>query len=155
LDSGSTVIYIVAAVIADDEGRVLLVRKRGSLIFIQPGGKRERGETALQTLERELHEELGVRMDVTSAEHLGAFRDYAVHEPGKQVYAETYAVAVDGFPVASAEIEEIRWVDPGDCADLPLAPLSRHRIFPAAMRWLKERAVKRRKARLAAQPLPK
>ncbi|KAB2897185.1 MAG: NUDIX domain-containing protein, partial [Dokdonella sp.] len=50
-------IRTVAAVIADDAGRVLLVRKRGSRIFIQPGGKPVAGEDALATLARELAEE--------------------------------------------------------------------------------------------------
>jgi 8-oxo-dGTP pyrophosphatase MutT (NUDIX family) len=142
------VIHIVAAVIADAEGRVLVVRKRGSLIFIQPGGKREQGETSLETLARELQEELGVRMDAGTARHLGAFMNIAVNEPGQRVRAETYAVDIEGVPVAGAEIEEIRWVEPGDCAAVPLAPLSRHGIFPAAAAWVKVRDAKIRKARL-------
>ena len=45
-------IPIAAAVIADAKGCILLVRKRSSFFFMQPGGKREEGETALQTLAR-------------------------------------------------------------------------------------------------------
>ena len=37
-------IRIVAALIRDDAGRVLLVRKRGTDAFMQPGGKRDPGE---------------------------------------------------------------------------------------------------------------
>ncbi|MEE7559587.1 NUDIX hydrolase, partial [Xanthomonas sp. Kuri4-2] len=43
-------IRIVAALIGDGHGRALLVRKHGSAVFIQPGGKRELGEDALATL---------------------------------------------------------------------------------------------------------
>ena len=35
------VISVVAALIRDNGGRVLLVRKRGTSAFMQPGGKRE------------------------------------------------------------------------------------------------------------------
>ena len=33
------VISVVAALIRDEQGRVLLVRKRGTAAFMQPGGK--------------------------------------------------------------------------------------------------------------------
>jgi 8-oxo-dGTP diphosphatase len=39
------VISVVAALIRDGDGRVLLVRKRGTAAFMQPGGKRDAGET--------------------------------------------------------------------------------------------------------------
>ena len=51
-------IGIVTTVILDAAGRVLVVRKRGSHAFLQPGGRREAGEDALRTLARELREEL-------------------------------------------------------------------------------------------------
>ena len=55
-------IHVSAAVIVDDTGRVLVVRKQGTTRFMQPGGKPEPGETPSQTLIRELHEELGLRL---------------------------------------------------------------------------------------------
>jgi 8-oxo-dGTP diphosphatase len=41
------VISVVAALIRDEAGRVLLVRKRGTKAFMQPGGKRDSGESDL------------------------------------------------------------------------------------------------------------
>src|SRR4029453_3123025 len=38
------VISVVAALIRDGDGRVLLVRKHGTSAFMQPGGKRDAGE---------------------------------------------------------------------------------------------------------------
>ena len=55
------IIRVAAALIVDDGGRLLLVRKSGTSVFMQPGGKYEPGETGAQTLARELHEELGRR----------------------------------------------------------------------------------------------
>ena len=121
----------VAGVITDTRGRVLLVRKRGSDTFIQPGGKREPGESALQTLARELHEELGVRLHPASAQWLGQFEDRAVNEPGRRVRAEVYRVQVDGEPMPQAEIEELRWVDPQPPHPVPVAPLCAGHILPA------------------------
>ena len=50
----TTTIRISAALMDDDAGRLLLVRKAGTRWFMQPGGKVEPGETALSALEREL-----------------------------------------------------------------------------------------------------
>ena len=121
----------VAAVITDRHGRVLLVRKRGSATFIQPGGKREAGEAALQTLARELREELGVRLVEASARLLGTFEDVAVNEPGRRVRAEVYRVQVLGEPLPGAEIAELRWLDPVPPHPVPVAPLSAGHILPA------------------------
>lgn len=141
-DAGSSaatgLIRTVAAVIVDDLGRVLLVRKHGSAIFIQPGGKREPGEEALATLARELDEELGVRLRPGSARRLGEFEDAAVNEPGRRVRAEAFAVEVDGQPLARAEIAELAWVAPRAPFPVPVAPLSAGHILPALHRLVGE-----------------
>lgn len=124
-------IETVAAVIGDEMGRVLLVRKRGSEIFIQPGGKREPGEESLATLARELREEIGVRMDPASAVRLGEFEERAVHEAGMRVRAEAFVVRIEGRPSAGAEIAELAWIDPRDPGAVNVAPLSRRHILPA------------------------
>jgi 8-oxo-dGTP diphosphatase len=65
------VISVVAALIRDDLGRVLLVRKRGTAAFMQPGGKRDAGESDVAALTREIVEELGCRVVAGSAQALG------------------------------------------------------------------------------------
>jgi hypothetical protein len=50
-------ICVVAALIRDDGGRVLLVRKRGTAAFMQPGGKRGAGESDVAALAREIDED--------------------------------------------------------------------------------------------------
>ena len=134
--SAIPVIPIVAAVILDAECCVLLVRKRGSAIFIQPGGKREAGEASLDTLQRELREELGVAISLSKVERLGEFEAEAVHEPGHRVIAEVYLVVIEGTVVAGAEIEELCWVCLDKPAHVSVAPLSERQIFPAVLRHL-------------------
>lgn len=129
-------IRTVAAVIANDNGEVLLVRKRSSSTFIQPGGKTEPGEPALVTLERELYEEIGVRLDVESAEFIGDFEAAAVNEPGRVVRAQAYSCSILGIPAAQAEIEELAWVDPSGPYPVPVAPLSSAHILPAYLEWM-------------------
>jgi 8-oxo-dGTP diphosphatase len=127
-------IRTVAAVLRDARGRVLLVRKRGTRVFIQPGGKREAGESSLDTLARELGEELGIGFDPAAALRLGEFEDAAVHEPGRRVRAEVFLVTSADLPQAGAEIEALAWVDPGATGDVPIAPLSSRWILPAVAR---------------------
>lgn len=124
-------ISTVAAVICNDEGKVLLVRKRGSSTFIQPGGKREPGEDSLLTLARELHEEIGVELVPGSAQRLGEFEADAVNEPGRRVRGEAFHVQVRGEPRPQAEIEQLAWIDPRDPGQLQVAPLSALHILPA------------------------
>lgn len=126
------VINVVAALIRDDAGRVLLVRKRGTSAFMQPGGKRDNGETDLAALSREIVEELGCCVDQTRARALGTFECAAANEPGFRLCASVYAVDVEGDIRPQAEIEQAIWVDPRALPDLPLAPLTRDYVLPLA-----------------------
>src|ERR1700686_5285370 len=51
------IIRIVAALVQDETRRVLLVRKKGTRAFMQPGGKLHDAEPHLAALQRELAEE--------------------------------------------------------------------------------------------------
>lgn len=125
-------ISVVAALIRDERGRVLLVRKRGTAAFMQPGGKRDTGESDVAALAREIVEELGCCVDQRTARSLGVFECAAANEPGYQVRAAVYAVDIDGTVQPQAEIEQIVWVDPQALPDLPLAPLTRDHVLPLA-----------------------
>ncbi|HBK46636.1 MAG TPA: DNA mismatch repair protein MutT, partial [Xanthomonadaceae bacterium] len=61
-------IHVVAGVITDARGRILLTRRTETRdmpgLWEFPGGKREPGESSEQALARELHEELGIEADV-------------------------------------------------------------------------------------------
>ena len=83
--SSERIISVVAALIRDGDGRVLLVRKRGTAAFMQPGGKRDVGESDVAALAREIGEELGCRIKDSSVQALGVFDCPAANEPGFQV----------------------------------------------------------------------
>ncbi len=116
------VIRIVAAVVRDERNHVLVVRKRGTTAFMQPGGKFEAGESPVDALRREVREELGA--EITAITALGHHDAAAANEPGHRVAADLFAVQLDGPPRPGAEIVEMAWVDPHVPGDLELAPLT-------------------------------
>jgi len=126
------IISVVAALIRDNDGRVLLVRKRGTSAFMQPGGKRDVDESDVAALSREIAEELGCQVVAETARPLGVFDCAAANEPGYRVQAAVYAVDVEGTVKPKAEIDELVWVDPGALPDLPFAPLTRDHVLPLA-----------------------
>ena len=68
MPSPKRTIHVVAGVITDARGRVLLNRRTGQSdmagLWEFPGGKREPGESSEQALVRELQEELGIEADI-------------------------------------------------------------------------------------------
>lgn len=125
-----TVLRIAAAVVVDSAGRSLLVRKRGSTVFMQPGGKIESGESALDALTRELREELALVVDPAETEYIGSYRAVAANEENTVVRAEVFFVQTAETPVAAAEIDELLWVERLDEISVEVAPLSRDSLLP-------------------------
>ncbi|MDP3949930.1 NUDIX domain-containing protein [Microbacterium sp.] len=126
-------IHVSAAIIHDADGRVLVVRKHGTTKFMQPGGKPEAGESAAQTLARELDEELGLKVDEAGLRPLGRFISAAANEPGHRVIADAFALTIEADAVAvQAELAELRWITPADVNTMPLAPLSLEHLLPLA-----------------------
>jgi 8-oxo-dGTP diphosphatase len=123
-------IHIAAALLIGADGKTLLVRKRDTTAFMQPGGKIEPGELALTALARELDEELGIQIDTTQAYFLGMFSAMTANEPGFDVHCELFRVIINVPVHAAAEIEEAVWVDRHSYTQMQLAPLTQNHVMP-------------------------
>ncbi|GAB2837076.1 NUDIX domain-containing protein [Actinocorallia aurea] len=94
-----------------EDGRVLSTRSRGKDVYYLPGGKREPGESDLDTLVREIEEELSISVLPVTASLLGVFEAQAHgHAPGTVVRMTCYTAEHRGTPAAGNEVEELLWL---------------------------------------------
>jgi mutator protein MutT len=124
------VIRIAAAVVLNPDGHLLLVRKRDTAMFMQPGGKLEEGETGEEALLRELREELGFELTSADLEYVGRFEADAANEPGHRVDCDVHFTVIEAPGVIAAEIDELMWIDPRTMDDHAVAPLTTQVMRP-------------------------
>lgn len=95
--------------------RLLAARSAGKEPFYLPGGKREPGESDVETLAREIEEELSVTVDPSTAAHVGTFEAPADgRTDGRVVRLTCYTAEHRGEPAPSREIGEIAWLTSQD-----------------------------------------
>lgn len=115
--------------------KLLSTRSRGKTACYIPGGKRERGESDLETLRREVLEELQVTVLPGSERLLGIFEAQAHgRAEGVIVRMTCYTADYDGVLHAGAEIEEILWLGFDDASKC--SPVDQ-----VIMAWLHDRGM--------------
>ena len=122
-DAARPVIKVTGVVLRRaSDGCVLTVRKRGTSMFMFPGGKHLPGEAPVDTAVREVAEETGLRLRPDELTRLGAWDTAAANEPGAALHSEVFAlwrpVARHEVPEPTDEIVELHWMDPA----APAAP---------------------------------
>lgn len=102
-------IYKVGAIIVKGD-RILVVKKDvpGQHEYILPGGKAEGSEEPLETLRRELREELDV--ELVDAQWFGRFQEVATFE-NVPLLMDVYIVNINGDPRPHSEIQGYLWID--------------------------------------------
>ena len=112
---------------------ILSTRSKGKNKYYIPGGKREKGESDIEALTREIKEELSVDLIGESIKFLGVFEGQAHgHAEGIIVKMQCYTSEFQGNLKPAAEIEEMIWLNTKDIE--AVSPVDKI-IF----RWLKER----------------
>ena len=99
-----------SAFVCVKDNKILLVRVRDNTIWYFPGGKIDEGETHLQTIIRELDEELNIQMQASELEYLGEIVTDN-HDRTDIVSVHCYAGEITQSIKPCAEISEVKWFD--------------------------------------------
>jgi 8-oxo-dGTP diphosphatase len=115
------VIPCVGAVLTDDVGRLLLIKRGhepGKGLWSIPGGRIEPGETDQEAVIREVREETG--LVVTVGSFIGSVRRPA-GQPGTEWEIRDYMAAMTGgWLAAGDDADDVMWAAPTDLSGLPL-----------------------------------
>ena len=96
-------------------GKILSTRSKGKDKYYIPGGKRENNETDIETLMREIKEELSVDIIDSSVKLYGVFEAQAHGKAeGVIVRMTCYTADFAGELKADSEISEILWLTVAD-----------------------------------------
>jgi 8-oxo-dGTP diphosphatase len=111
---------VVAALVRDADGRVLLTRRRADQpmpnLWELPGGKVEAGESPEEALAREIAEELGCAVAV------GRIDDVVFHRyPEFDLLMLVYTCCLQGTPRA-VEVAALAWVPPSELGGYEVLP---------------------------------
>ncbi|MGH8075384.1 MAG: Nudix family hydrolase [Lysobacter sp.] len=123
-DPPSRIVEVVAGVIRDARGRVLLTRRTEGRdlagLWEFPGGKREPGESPEAALARELHEELGITVEI-GAPLINVPQAY----PDKRLRLDVRVIKDWHGPARGREGQALAWVPPQKLASYAMPPADR------------------------------
>jgi 8-oxo-dGTP diphosphatase len=110
MSDATTTMQKIGAVIQDANRNLLVVKKNvpGRNTYVIPGGRPEGAETQMETLERELEEELGVR--VANATFFGTYEERSEFEDVPLIMT-VFDVEIEGRPMPQSEIIDLLWID--------------------------------------------
>jgi mutator protein MutT len=116
----------------NDDGQILLQRRRDTGHWALPMGKMELGETPSECAIRETEEETGIRVTVvglvgiySDPAHIVAYTDGEV----RQEFEITFlARRISGTPRENDEASEVRWVSPLELDEYDIHPTMRRQI---------------------------
>ncbi|HEY0690944.1 MAG TPA: NUDIX domain-containing protein [Kribbella sp.] len=130
--AANSIVVAVTAVIQDQAGRLLLIRRTDNDLYAIPGGGLELGETLTETVQREVMEETGVNVQVTGLigvysdpHHVIEFTDGEVRQEFSICF---HATPTGGDLRTSDESKEVLWVSPADLDKLNIHPSIQLRI---------------------------
>ena len=129
----NSVVPAAVALVAREDGAVLLIRRTDNGNWALPGGAIEMNESVAEAAIRETFEETGIQLEVTGL--LGVYSDpqHVIHFTSNDEVRREFSVVltarpVGGEPTLSTESSDIRWVAPADLAGYAMGSAMRKRV---------------------------
>ncbi|MFI7386073.1 NUDIX domain-containing protein [Streptomyces sp. NPDC049813] len=128
----NSLVVAASAVVCDEQGRVLMQRRRDNDLWALPGGGMEMADSLPGTAVREVKEETGFDVEVTGL--VGTYTDprhiivYTDGEVRRQFNVCFRARILGGELAVSDESTELRFVDPAEFGGLPMHHTQRLRL---------------------------
>jgi 8-oxo-dGTP pyrophosphatase MutT (NUDIX family) len=127
------IVPAVAVAVVNDTGQLLMIRRTDNDQWAIPGGQQEVGETPVEAARREVHEETGIRCEITGL--VGIFsnpRNVIEYTSNGEVRQE-FSILFTGRPVGgeitpSTESREVDWCDRRAILGLAMTPAQERRI---------------------------
>jgi ADP-ribose pyrophosphatase YjhB (NUDIX family) len=128
----NSIVPAVSAIVTDEHGRMLLIRRTDNNYWSIPGGGVNPGESVSQAAAREVKEETGIDCQVTglvgiysNPDHVAAYDDGEVRQEFSICFT---ARTLGGSISTSSESSEVRFVPIDAIPDLSIHPSIRLRI---------------------------
>ena len=112
------------------DNKVLMAKNFGINKYYIPGGTIEKNETEIETLIREIKEELSVDIIQDSIKYFGTFEDIATTHPDSIVQVKLYLAEVLGELKPSSEVEKLGWFGKDEDWE-KLGSVAKTKIMPA------------------------
>ncbi|MCF3961974.1 NUDIX domain-containing protein [Streptomyces fuscigenes] len=128
----NSLVVAASAVVTDDEGSILLQRRRDNDLWALPGGGMEMADSLPGTAVREVKEETGLDVEITGL--VGTYTDprhiiaYTDGEVRRQFNICFTAQVIGGRLAISDESTELRFVPAEELAHLPMHHTQRLRL---------------------------
>lgn len=130
--AANSLVPAASAIVVDDEGRILLHRRRDNDMWALPGGKMELGESLADCAVREVREETGLDVEVTGIvgiysdpKHVFAYDDGEV----RQEFSICFEARLIGGELAvSDESHEVEFHTISSLNELPMVDSIRLRV---------------------------
>ncbi|WP_280253807.1 NUDIX hydrolase [Nocardia abscessus] len=130
--SANSIKVAVSALVQDDKGRILLIRRTDNGKYSIPGGGLEAGETVTEAVAREVREETGIEVAVTRLVGVFSDPDHVIAYDDGEVRQE-FSICFRAEPVGGAlrrseESSEVEWVTPDELPGRDIHPSIELRI---------------------------